>query len=305
MTIKAVHNFGGVYMNTLFGIIMVFSFFAIPYYGIRRTLTKKSKPDVYLKIKKRIWYATAILVVSFIGVSATQSPTKATTKHSQSAKVTHPKKSEASKKLDDARLNVDGLFSDSKHTKLIKGISHKDIKSVSKDVDALKDSKAKDKLKKDVLKAEKLWVALKEKRKRESASASSKSASESREKAAESSKAEEAKKASESVAASESAAKASSESAQRVAESNSIAESNAAAQAAAESTRQASANAAAQAASAQAAAATNNADASINNTNADRWAIENGYTWENRKGHSHIIHPGASLPAGYYWQTGN
>lgn len=245
-------------MNTLFGIIMILSFFAIPYYGIRRVLTKKSKPDVYSKIKKRIWYAIAILVVSVIGVTATQSPTNATTKHSQSTKVTRQKKSAASKKLDDARLNVDGLFSDSKHTKLVKGISHKDIKSVSKDVDVLKDSKTKDKLKKDILKAETLWTALKEKRKRESAS-------ESHEKAVESSKAEEAKKASESVAASESAARASSESAQRVAESNSIAESNAAAQAASESARQASEAAAAQAASAQAATpATTGADTTTN-----------------------------------------
>lgn len=282
-------------MNTLFGIIMFFSFFAIPYYGIRRTLTKKSKPDVYLKIKKRIWYATAILVVSFIGVSATQSPTKATTKHTQSAKVTHPKKSESSKKLDDARLNVDGLFSDSKHTKLIKGISHKDIKSVSKDVDALKDSKAKDKLKKDILKAETLWTALKEKRKRESAS-------ESKEKAVESSKAEEAKKASESVAASESAAKASSESAQRVAESNSIAES---ARQASEAAVQASANAAAQRSYAQTTTATNNAPASTNNTTGIRWAIEDGYTWATRKGHSRRLSPGEPLPAGYHYQVGN
>lgn len=292
-------------MNTLFGIIMIFSFFAIPYYGIRRVLTKKSKPDVYLKIKKRIWYATAILVVSVIGVTATQSATNATTKHSQSTKVTHQKKSAASKKLDDARLNVDGLFSDSKHTKLVKGISHKDIKSVSKDVDALKDSKTKDKLKKDVLKAETLWTTLKEKRKR-------KSASESHEKAIESSKAEEAKKTSESVAASESATRASSESAQRVAESNSIAESNAAAQVASESARQASeaavqasANAAAQRSYAQTTTATNNAPASTNNATGIRWAIEDGYTWATRKGHSRRLSPGEPLPAGYHYQTGN
>lgn len=144
--------------------------------------------------------------------------------------------------------------------------------------------------------------------------ASSKSESESYKKASESSEAEEAKKASESVAvaASESAARASSESAQRVAESNSIAESNAAAQAAAESARQASeaaaqasANAAAQRSYAQTTTATNNAPASTNNTTGIRWAIEDGYTWATRKGHSRRLSPGEPLPAGYHYQVGN
>lgn len=129
--------------------------------------------------------------------------------------------------------------------------------------------------------------------------ASSKSESESIKKAAESSKAEEAKKASESVAK-----KASSESAQRVAKSNSIAESKAAAKAASESARRAS-ESAAQAVSTQKSAATNNAAASTNNTTGIRWAVEDGYTWATRKGHSRRLSPGEPLPSGYHYQTGN
>lgn len=124
--------------------------------------------------------------------------------------------------------------------------------------------------------------------------ASSKSESESIKKA------EESKKASESVAK-----KASSESAQRVAESNSIAESKAAAaKAASESARRAS-ESAAQAVSTQKSAATNNATASTNNTTGIRWAVEDGYTWATRKGHSHRLSPGEPLPSGYHYQTGN
>ncbi len=113
-------------------------------------------------------------------------------------------------------------------------------------------------------------------------------------------KAEEAKKASESVAK-----KASSESAQRVAESNSIAESKAvAAKAASESARRAS-ESAAQAVSTQKSTATNNAAASTNNTTGIRWAVEDGYTWATRKGHSRRLSPGEPLPSGYHYQTGN
>lgn len=292
-------------MNTIFGIIMVLSFFAIPYYGIRRTVSKKNKPEFYSRIKKRIWYATAVFIVSVIGVLATQSPTK-TAAHSHHPEITKSEKSDAAKKLDNAKLNVDGLFSDSKHTKLVHGISHKDIKNVSEDVDALKDSKTKDKLKKDILKAEELWTVLKKNKAHESAVAASKLASESHKKAIESSKAEESKKASESLAASESAAKASSESAQRIAEANSVAASSAAAQAASESTRQARENSISQAnAQATQVAATTTYNAPTNNNSGTRWAIQDGYNWATRKGHSHILNASDPLPAGYHWQTGN
>ncbi|TYC48784.1 DUF4236 domain-containing protein [Weissella muntiaci] len=33
------------------------------------------------------------------------------------------------------------------------------------------------------------------------------------------------------------------------------------------------------------------------------WAIEDGYTWATRKGHSHIIAPGGTLPPGYHWEV--
>lgn len=109
---------------------------------------------------------------------------------------------------------------------------------------------------------------------------------------------------SESIKKAEEAKKAS-ESAQRVAESNSIAESKAvAAKAASESARRAS-ESAAQAVSTQKSTATNNAAASTNNTTGIRWAVEDGYTWATRKGHSRRLSPGEPLPSGYHYQTGN
>jgi hypothetical protein len=43
--------------------------------------------------------------------------------------------------------------------------------------------------------------------------------------------------------------------------------------------------------------------ANVNNTAASKWAIEDGYTWYTRKGHSTVIPPGGSLPPGYHWQV--
>ncbi len=47
--------------------------------------------------------------------------------------------------LENAKMNVDGLFSDSKHTKLLEGTTYQQIKSVSKEVSKLPNSKEKEK----------------------------------------------------------------------------------------------------------------------------------------------------------------
>lgn len=39
-----------------------------------------------------------------------------------------------------------------------------------------------------------------------------------------------------------------------------------------------------------------------NNDSGSKWAIEDGFTWATRKGHSRIIAPGQQLPAGYHWE---
>lgn len=54
---------------------------------------------------------------------------------------------------------------------------------------------------------------------------------------------------------------------------------------------------------AEAAQATQAETANVNNTAASKWAIEDGYTWHTRKGHSTVIPPGGSLPPGYHWQV--
>ena len=41
----------------------------------------------------------------------------------------------------------------------------------------------------------------------------------------------------------------------------------------------------------------------MNNTGAYKWAIQDGYTWQTRKGHSTRVAPGGALPAGYHWQV--
>lgn len=50
-------------------------------------------------------------------------------------------------------------------------------------------------------------------------------------------------------------------------------------------------------------AAAQEAAANTNNTNANKWAIEDGYSWQTRKGHSTVIPPGGTLPPGYHWQV--
>lgn len=84
----------------------------------------------------------------------------------------------------------------------------------------------------------------------------------------------------------------------------------AAERAAAESAARAASEAAAQQAAAQAQAATAQtavapapATGNINNTGAYKWAIQDGYTWQTRKGHSTRVAPGGALPAGYHWQV--
>lgn len=41
----------------------------------------------------------------------------------------------------------------------------------------------------------------------------------------------------------------------------------------------------------------------INSTGRYKWAIQDGFTWETRKGHSTRIAPGGALPVGYHWQV--
>lgn len=216
-------------MYFIFSIILIVAFFAIPYYGIRRTMTKKKQPATYTKIKKRIWYALALFIVGFIGIGATASPSKSTAQQ-------HPKTSAVQQKetktLKNAKLNVDSLFEDSKHTKLAVGISYKEINSIANDVNQLKQSTARTKLKKDILKAKQLWPAFKAATDKKAALASSKLESEQHQRSESKALAKQKKQESESIATSESI--------QRVADAKAASESVVAAQAASESARQSS-----------------------------------------------------------------
>lgn len=41
----------------------------------------------------------------------------------------------------------------------------------------------------------------------------------------------------------------------------------------------------------------------INQSGAYKWAIQDGFNWQTRKGHSTRVAPGGALPAGYHWQA--
>ncbi|UVW15876.1 hypothetical protein [Leuconostoc citreum] len=49
--------------------------------------------------------------------------------------------------------------------------------------------------------------------------------------------------------------------------------------------------------------AENSNDTNAGGTSGYRWAIQDGFTWQTRKGHSRRIAPGGALPAGYHWQV--
>lgn len=40
----------------------------------------------------------------------------------------------------------------------------------------------------------------------------------------------------------------------------------------------------------------------VNNTSGRKWAVQDGYTWATRKGHSTWVEPGGLLPTGYHWE---
>lgn len=119
--------------------------------------------------------------------------------------------------LDDAKMDVDGLFSDSKHTKLLEGTTDDDIDSVDVEVASLKKSAGKSELQKEVKKAKALWPEFKKKLDQNASSSSlkaekdrkeaeSNSLEESKSESASNVKRKEADSISESVAESESKA---------------------------------------------------------------------------------------------------
>ena len=120
--------------------------------------------------------------------------------------------------LDVAKIDVDSLFADSKHTKLLDGTTKSGIESVKKEVNDLAKSDKQSQLKKDVLTAERLWPAFEQESIKKESEKVAKSTSESAakaEKTASKSASYAAKKAaeeSEIKATSESIARANSES---------------------------------------------------------------------------------------------
>lgn len=99
-------------------------------------------------IKKRYLFMVAMASLGLLTACGNQS------KHNNSSSEQTSKKTSS---LENAKMDVDGLFSDSKHTKLLEGTTYQQIKSISKEVSKLPNSKEKEKLLKDILTAQKLW----------------------------------------------------------------------------------------------------------------------------------------------------
>lgn len=94
--------------------------------------------------------------------------------------------------LSKAKVDVDSLFTNSKHNKLLDGTTMNSIKEVDNEVSKLKDSKTKDDLKKDTKKAKALYPEFKKELAHKNSISSSKA--ESSAKVAESKQSEKAKK---------------------------------------------------------------------------------------------------------------
>lgn len=158
--------------------------------------------EIYMG-KKQYLFLTAVASLTLLTACNNHEVSHSNNSHQTSKKATA---------LNDAKMDVDGLFSDSKHTKLLDGTTEDDIDSVDIEVASLKKSEGKSELQKEVKKAKALWPDFKKKLDRNAATSSLKAEKDRKE--AESNSLEESKsesKASESVQ-SESIAKAQSES---------------------------------------------------------------------------------------------
>ena len=182
-------------MSIIFTIIFIASAVGIWYFWTKNPNKKKLIASIIILV------LSAILIATTSGddsKSSTDSSNQVSTKKGSTKKITE---------LEQATIDVDALFSNSKHTKLLSGTTEETIASVKKEVSTLKSSKKKTQLNRDILKAEKLWPAFKETSIKNSASESVKLASESTVRASES-----ASESSKLVAESESSVRAESES---------------------------------------------------------------------------------------------
>lgn len=191
-------------MSVFFSLIFIVSGFGIWFFW-------KKRPD-----KIKLIGSVVLLVLSAIIVSATSGSGDS----SSHAKKQDENSSSTKKptKLETAKTNVDALFANSKHTKLLDGTTKSGIESVKKEVNDLAKSDKQNQLKKDVLTAERLWPTFEQESIKKESEKVAKSTSESAaevEKAASKSASYAAKKAaeeSEIKATSESIARANSES---------------------------------------------------------------------------------------------
>ncbi|TWW13133.1 hypothetical protein LABALGNA3A7_09390 [Dellaglioa algida] len=103
-------------MNILFTLLLLISFFAIIYYIVKRFLTRKKDPELYSKLKNRVWYALVIFIISIIGGVSTATPVTKSTSESPKqhvSKTTSTKENKnviAFKKVLDSKPNMEEFF---------------------------------------------------------------------------------------------------------------------------------------------------------------------------------------------------
>lgn len=176
-------------------------------------------------MKKLLIMGIALLSVATLSACGNDKSTKPDTSSHVSSKV---KKTSAE---DKAKIDVDSLFDNSEHTKLLNGTTSETITDIKNEVNNLKNSDTKTKLLADIKKANELWPDFKKKSDQKStveqSKIDSKASSEESSKAASSSKAsaESSKKAAEESAKASSEAassKAASEAAEKLPSNNKV-----------------------------------------------------------------------------------
>lgn len=158
-------------MDSFFVLLLLISLGFIIYYVIKRFRTKKKNPEIYAKIKNRVWIAAIIFIVSFIGVTITGKVDPSVAQHHAESV-----KKSSSKKESESKANVESkkkAKAESESKKKAESESKKKAKSESKkkiEAKTKEESKAKHeaKLKSDA--KEKAKIKAESKKKAESES---------------------------------------------------------------------------------------------------------------------------------------
>jgi len=122
-----------------------------------------------MTIRKTMTFGTILLMgISLAACGSTSNSNDGNSSSKSISKV-------ADNKLENARTDVDSLFDDSEHTKLLAGTTLESINNTAKEVNSLKNSKTKTKFQQDIKAAKNLWSAFNKESNRKYSESSAKS----------------------------------------------------------------------------------------------------------------------------------